>query len=262
MPMNPRLLVPRATLDPDAAAYLRAVEAADGQALETPVKRAVDDFFRGCKADGIWDAIKASCLLCGARTLAGALVPLVGAAPNPNGFVSGDYSRSTGLRDPGRTSYLDANASADEYGQDDAHGAAFTTTKQTVFGTIIFGNSSGGTFGMFPGNANQMQIAVNHSSGVLNVSSTGIGDAVGLLGCTRSSASEISYVAGTQSATIAQVSTTPLSENFGVFARSTGAFISDPTIAFYSFGNGLGASGLAALDARVTALVTAIGAAV
>jgi hypothetical protein len=47
MPMNPRLLVPRATFDPDAAAYLRAVEAADGQALETPVKRAVDDFFRG-----------------------------------------------------------------------------------------------------------------------------------------------------------------------------------------------------------------------
>jgi hypothetical protein len=60
MPMNPRLLVPRATFDPDAAAYLRAVEAADGQALETPVKRAVDDFFRGTKADGIWDAIKAS----------------------------------------------------------------------------------------------------------------------------------------------------------------------------------------------------------
>jgi hypothetical protein len=47
MPMNPRLLVPRATFDPDAAAYLRAVEAADGQALETPVKRAVDDFFQG-----------------------------------------------------------------------------------------------------------------------------------------------------------------------------------------------------------------------
>jgi hypothetical protein len=78
MPMNPRLLVPRATFDPDAAAYLRAVEAADGQALETPVKRAVDDFFRGTKADGTFSALKASCILCGARTLAGALVPLAG----------------------------------------------------------------------------------------------------------------------------------------------------------------------------------------
>jgi hypothetical protein len=59
MAMNPRLLVPRATFDADAAAYLRAVEAADGQALETPVKRAVDDFFKGCKADGTFSALKA-----------------------------------------------------------------------------------------------------------------------------------------------------------------------------------------------------------
>jgi hypothetical protein len=55
MAMNPRLLRPRATFDPDAAAYLRAVEAADGQALETPVKRAVDDFFQGHK--GGWDVL-------------------------------------------------------------------------------------------------------------------------------------------------------------------------------------------------------------
>jgi hypothetical protein len=104
MPMNPRLLVPRATFDPDAAAYLRAVEAADGQALETPVKRAVDDFFRGCKADGTFSAIKAACLLCGARTLAGALVPLAGTAPTNNNFVDADYNRETGLSGMGQRS--------------------------------------------------------------------------------------------------------------------------------------------------------------
>jgi hypothetical protein len=41
----------------------------------------VNAFVKGCKADGIWSAIKASCILAGADTLAGALVPLVGAAP-------------------------------------------------------------------------------------------------------------------------------------------------------------------------------------
>jgi hypothetical protein len=254
--------IEEAGFDRDAIAYIRSVEAADGAYLETSVKIAINNLVSGLKADSLWDAIGASCLLCGPRTLAGALVPLRGDAPTPNGFVSGDYSRTDGLRDPGGTSYLDSNASADEYGQDDVHGAVFTTTKQTAYGRIIFGNSNGGTFGMFPGNANQMQIAVNHSSGVLNVSSTGIGDATGLLGCTRSSASEISYVAGTQSATIAQVSTTPLSENIGVFARSNGLFPSDPTIAFYSFGSGVGASGLAALATQVSSYVTAIGAAV
>jgi hypothetical protein len=69
--------------DPDALTYLAAVAAADGAPVEVGVAMAVDDFIRGCKADpsgtpgrSNWDAIKASCILCGARTLAGALVPL------------------------------------------------------------------------------------------------------------------------------------------------------------------------------------------
>ena len=57
--------------DADAAAYITAVETADGQALENGVKVAIDNFVLGCKQDGIWTAIKASCILAGARTLAG-----------------------------------------------------------------------------------------------------------------------------------------------------------------------------------------------
>jgi hypothetical protein len=74
-------------LDPDAKAYIAAVETADGQALEPAIRTAYDQFIRGCKSDGIWDAIKASCILAGARSLSGALVPLVGAAPTNNNFV-------------------------------------------------------------------------------------------------------------------------------------------------------------------------------
>ena len=90
-----------AVSDPDAQTYLRAVETADalGLPLEQGVQQAVNQFVIGCKADGIWNAIKASCILAGARTLAGALVPLVGTAPtNVGPFVSGtDYNRKTGL---------------------------------------------------------------------------------------------------------------------------------------------------------------------
>jgi hypothetical protein len=81
--------------DPDVQAYLSAVEQADGQALEYPVAYAVDEFVRGCKADGIWSAIKASCILAGARTRLGALTPLVGTAPTSFNFVDGDYNRKT-----------------------------------------------------------------------------------------------------------------------------------------------------------------------
>jgi hypothetical protein len=67
--------------DPDALAYLAAVAAADGAPVETAVATAVDDFFRGIKADGTFSAIRSACLLCGARTLAGALVPLKNEGP-------------------------------------------------------------------------------------------------------------------------------------------------------------------------------------
>ena len=53
--------------DPDATAYLQAVEAADGQTLEIGIAQAVNDFVVGCKADGTWSAIKASCILAGGR---------------------------------------------------------------------------------------------------------------------------------------------------------------------------------------------------
>jgi len=46
-----------AVSDPDAMAYLRAVEDADNQALEQGVQQAVNQFVIGCKQDGIWDAI-------------------------------------------------------------------------------------------------------------------------------------------------------------------------------------------------------------
>jgi hypothetical protein len=103
------------TDDPDAEAYIAAVEAADlaadptAEPLETATKVAIHSFVKGCKADGIWPAIKASCILAGARTLNGALVPLAGTAPTNFNFISGDYNRKTGLVGDGSTKYLDSN---------------------------------------------------------------------------------------------------------------------------------------------------------
>ena len=72
------VLKPGYSFDSDASTYIDAVETTDGQVLETGVRIAINEFVLGCKQDEIWDAIKASCILAGARTLDGALVPLVG----------------------------------------------------------------------------------------------------------------------------------------------------------------------------------------
>jgi hypothetical protein len=258
MPMNPRLLVPRATFDPDAAAYLRAVEAADGQALETPVKRAVDDFFRGTKADGTFSALKASCILCGARTLAGALVPLAGTAPTnvADGFVAGDYTRggaTPGLKGDG-TSYLDSGRAGDADGDDDHHVAAYMTQGTVASGEYLIGAMTTASTYTITGFA-----AYSRTSIVIANLETG----AGLYGVSRSESSGFDYIKASGSvltATRARVSA-DISNNHFVFAYADAAGsplgISDNRLAFYSIGTAI--SDLADLDTRVTTLITAIG---
>jgi len=67
--------------DSDALDYLSRMATADGAGVETGVAVAVDAFVRDSKALGVWDSIRASCVLAGARTLAGALVPLKNEGP-------------------------------------------------------------------------------------------------------------------------------------------------------------------------------------
>ena len=254
MAMNPRLLRPLATFDPDAAAYLRAVEAADGQALETPVQSAVDDFIKGCKADGIWDAIKASCILCGARTLAGALVPLAGAAPTNDNFVDADYNRETGLVGDGATKYLDSNRANNADPQDDNHNVLWGSTL-SVTGIEM----GAGSNGVGANNVSQQVTAAIARSRTTSFAQLTRVDVHMLFGHSRSSAGEfkVRYNGATTTGNFASES--PSSDNVFLFCRNNGSGtpeqFSPSRLAFYSIGESLD---LALLDARVSALVQRI----
>jgi len=67
--------------DADALDYLSRMATADGTSVEVGVATAVDAFYRDAKELGVFSSIRASCLLAGARTLAGALVPLKNEGP-------------------------------------------------------------------------------------------------------------------------------------------------------------------------------------
>ena len=97
------------TFDPDAEAYITAVETADGEALEAGVKDAINDFVVGCKLAEVWGDIEQCFPMAGARTLSGCLVPLKGPAPTNFNFVSDDYDRKTGLLGDGSTKYINTN---------------------------------------------------------------------------------------------------------------------------------------------------------
>jgi hypothetical protein len=241
--------------DADAIAYVNAVEAADGQLLEFGVGKAINDFVVGCKLDGIWSAIKASCILAGARTLAGALIPLAGTAPTNNNFVSGDYNRKTGLVGDGSTKYLNSNRSMQSDPANNQHVSIYLSTyaANTWIGGLT---NSSPTFytdlessGLYCGTA---------GSAVSIAAST-----TGFVGVSRNSDTAFlaRKAAATSSSTSVYTSKT-MAANYPVFAYWNGStFISHSAarLAFYSIGESLD---LAALDARVTALITAFGVAI
>ena len=245
--------------DTDASAYIDAVEVADGQALETATRYAINDFVLGCKQDGIWTAIKASCILSGARTLAGALVPLAGTTPPTNvNFVSGDYNRKTGLW-PGSsntTKYLDSNQIITTGRQNNTHAAVWCSQAQTSYGTIVFGSGSGENIGIYPNSADAYVLTCNNTS-TNSVTSTNIGTSTGLLGVSRSNSSAYAYLLGAFAGAITRTSETPPANDVFIFSGQGGNFKSNPRLAFYSIGESLD---LALLDNRVSTLIAQFGA--
>jgi hypothetical protein len=256
--------------DADAAAYITAVETADGQPLEPGVRQAIDQFVIGCKADGVWPAIKASCIMAGARTLAGALVPLVGPAPTNFNFVSADYNRKTGLAGNGTTKYLNSNRNNNADPQNSQH-MVFAVSQALTSG-VGSNPCYGGTISSiapFTGirlgrTASNGVLFARHNSTSADVF-TGIttGSETGLLGISRSEGSGYVLRAGSVSTTITRASVSPVNANAAIFGLrvSEGAVTdySNARLAFYSIGEALN---LALLDARITTLISAFGAAI
>jgi hypothetical protein len=245
--------------DADVVAYVLAVEAADGDRLEDGVISAYDAFITGCKSDGIWSALKASCILAGARTLSGALVPLVGTAPTNANFVTADYNRETGLKGDGATKYLNPNRSNNADPQNSKHFSVYATQLQVGNGWYLGGsqNSSGQSFIYF---ASVLRMSINANS----AGNLGFAHAVGLLGCNRSNATTIQgrtnkSTQGDGITTIALNSQTPANFTPHLFRRHPGDNYSNSRLSFYSIGEGMN---LALLDTRVSTLMTALAAAI
>jgi hypothetical protein len=247
--------------DADAQAYITAVETADGQALETAVRDAINAFVVGCKADGIWNAIKASCIMAGARTLNGALRPLVGTAPTPFNFVAGDYNRKTGLVGNGSTKYLDTNRNNNTDPQTSQHIVAQITAMSSGFvvagagpdvtGSSMIGNTNGGG-NIFARSRTAASLsiipAIAYSSGFLGVSRASNGQAT-----VRNNSSQQNVSANSE---------TPYNGNIFVFANNGGGSLSaasNARITFYSIGESLD---LALFNARVTTLMNALAVAI
>jgi hypothetical protein len=247
-------------MDPDAAAYITAVETADTEPLEEKTKIAIDNFVLGCKEDGIWPAIKASCILAGARTLTGALVPLVGTAPTNFNFVAGDYNRKTGLVGDGSTKYLNSNRNNNADPQNNKHIAV-----HGVF-SVSAGQFQGIMGSSFSSNWSAL-ILDNRTPSGLQAWVNGLSYPTGMVpliaqsgffGGARLNSTTINSRIGSTNYSRNVNSVTPSPVSIGIFGSGLIAE-TNGRIAFYSIGESLD---LALLDARVTDLINAFAAAI
>ena len=246
--------------DPDARDYILRVEAADGERLESQVRGAINDFVLGCKADGIWTSLVTSCIMAGARTVAGAITPLVGNAPTNNNFVAGDYSRKLGLLGNDSNKYLATgynNNDTTNFPQNNTHISCFVSVSQTDGSGILVGTITtiGGRLILYYNTTTNI-IGRNRS----NTASGSITQApLGFQGTSRNNSVNFDYrftsSSGAVSSTVIATSTVPTNELLGVFATGSGTTFSAARMSFYSIGKSLT---LSSLDSRVTTLMNTL----
>lgn len=240
--------------DVDAERYILSVEEVDGQELEPTVRTAIGNFVVGCKEDGIWDTIKASCILVGARTLDGALVPLAGASPTNNNFVSADYDRKTGLKGNSSNKNLNANRNhtADDPEQhlfayiSEAHSTDVNPFKYT----ITSGNNSY--------LLNAATTAYHRAYGPSSIQSVSVTNVLGGYAVSRFSPTQVSRLLNEVVSVGSSAYQAPTSGNILIFGPA-GTTNGNARVAFYSIGSN---TNLADLNSRVSTLMSDLEAAI
>jgi hypothetical protein len=250
--------------DPDASAYIAAVEFADGQSLEDTVKIAINAFVVGLKTDGIWNSVLASCIMMGARTIEGAIVPLKGPTPTGFNFVSGDYNRKTGIVGNGSTKYIDTGfLDENPTYRLNYHCGVHQTVAGSGNGAKIVAKVTADNFDEVAIRRNTpTNIALNGRNA--NTNDGGLEVAPAFIIQARSvSATFIGHNNGTAYTYTRTASNNATNVNWLLYRRNA----STPTyttsrITFYTIGTALDATDLANYETRVLALVAAIGAAI
>jgi hypothetical protein len=235
----------------EAADYFSRIRLA-GSSITTDNKVAVGNFIEGCKADGIWSSIKASCLLAGPDTLAGALVPLVGPTPINSSFSNTDYNRITGLIGDGLTKQISTNYAGSPVLQDNVSASVWGTTFTTANGAYVScGRTTTGA------------TAISRSGGALVRCQDAIGSTgpafftSGLYGVSRSNSSEfVCFSSGVLGAPVASTSQTQSTDTWTIFNHSRSTFsYSNSRLSFYHVGNALN---LTLLNARLATYMSSL----
>jgi hypothetical protein len=252
----------RVTAADVAAGNTQGLELGVTDAFNTTLQNLVGDSVLGVSGGVIAQpasTIKAMPFMVGARTLQGCFVPVVGAAPtNVSGlFNPNDYNRKTGLKGDGAARQLLLNRANNADPQSNKHIACWQTESETRDAVRASMGSGAG--------ASDSALLTTPTARFFRINSGAAGDTslsafvAGLWGASVFEPTSLDRRYGGVSSNIDRNTVTPSANDFRMFTRTGSGEFSDGRYAFYSIGEAIN---LALLDARVTALINAIAAAI
>jgi hypothetical protein len=248
--------------DPDARNYIARIENQDGQPLEEGVRNAYCKLVADLKETEIWPLITCCCILAGARTINGAIEPLIGADQLIiNGpWPESDYNRKTGLySDASNDKYINTQT------QSDSHAAIWLSSFTRDSGDI----ETKTYIGFRPLTGAETSIARAFVQTIFRVASLSAVEAppsssvnLNFIGVSRINNTQLTFrVDGLNSTQANSSSAGPTGEMY-VYALNGTPFqnvrIPKARIAFYSIGGTLSGTQLQQFDSIITSFLNTI----
>jgi hypothetical protein len=244
-------------MDSDAAAYIAAVESADGSTLPGLISSAIDALVVGLKSDSVWTQITNAFLFVGPARVNGALVPLKGSSPTIGSSVPYDYLRTSGLSNAVSGNTFQLPVSWNAFSQNDHHLSAWiNTVTATATALQLLGPNS-----FVAGVSEIVVVKTPNTVNVRNQTSSSATarafTAPGFAGGSRSASGSYTVRANGTSYTESIASQTPAATPVSAF-RSGGTFAAAGCrLGWVSVGSALD---LSLLEARVSTYMTAVSA--
>ena len=230
-------------VDLDALNYIREVERVSKGEMHPVAKLAINQFVIEAKRFDLWDSINTCCILMGARTVAGALIPLKGTDPIGGGTLSSLYAinNQPGIDFDGDTAnYIDTGIKVNADASNDHHMALIVggMDNNAYMGADNGSNPGSKFIGGVSGNLTWRSIpslSTSITSGVTEQRPQ-------FLGLSRSSSANVDIYRNGQFVNVASTSGGQDSQNIHVGVNNSSGIRGSATeaqISFYSLGASL-----------------------
>lgn len=230
-------------VDFDAQSYIQRVERASNGAMHPVAKLAINQFVVETKRFDLWSKINTCCILMGARTVTGALIPLKGTAPSGQGTLSTLYAinNQPGIYFNANTAnYIITNRNVNADAQNDHHVAVIVGGMDN--NAYIGGDNSTTAGSKFIGASAGSLTWRSTPSTSVSVTSGVTGTTPQFLGLSRSNSANFDVYRNGALANLVSTSGAQDANPFYVGANNNNSARTSPTaaqISFYSLGAAL-----------------------